>query len=733
MAFAIDSRPERSEGPRPWRWWLLLVLSLSAVVPVVHAQSIELKRGLVITRSVRISPKTYRLRGSDSGVITIRGNDLTVDFAGATLVGIDPEADPDLARGIGILVDGGRNVRIVNARVRGYKVGLLARGTRGLTLASSDFSYNWKPRLFSLFEHESLVDWLSHHKNDANEWMRFGAGVYLDGVKGGDIRDNRIVQGMEGLMLARSDSLRIWNNTIEFNSGVGIGLYRSSDNTIMHNRASYNVRGYSHGYYRRGQDSADLLLYEQSSRNVVAYNSMTHGGDGLFLWAGQSTMDTGQGGSNDNLFYGNDFSFAPTNGMEATFSRNFFFNNRVEGSDYGLWGGYSFDSHVVGNEFGRNRTGIAIEHGQNNSIAENRFNGDTTAIYLWANPIEPSDWGYPKHRDTKSRDYLIAGNIFARNRVGVRVSNTSGQAIANRFDSVDSQIVRRDSVAMELTGGSTDFGKPDVSPLPGGIDARATDSLASRDRSAIIVGEWGPYDWQSPLLWPVDSARTGPVRVRVLGPAGAWRIISRRGVAAVSSNRGRVGDTLTVTPSSGDWNVTLEYRGAATRSPRGTARAAGVPYQFSYERLEPVTSWDVRFFTWTDTLDPRKSSNAFTTIARQTPVATQKPARLDYFWYRPTVPGLPQEKWAATATTSIVVPTGTHSLRTLSDDAVRVWIDGKLSIDNWKPHESEVDYAPIAAGRHSIRVEYYQVGGWTELRVDVVRGAVRSPGSPGPH
>ena len=153
-------------------------------------------------------------------------------------------------------------------------------------------------------------------------------------------------------------------------------------------------------------------MYEQSCRNVVAYNSMTHGGDGLFLWAGQSTMDTGEGGANDNLFYGNDFSFAPTNGMEATFSRNTFIANRVEGSDHGLWGGYSFDSKVIGNDFRRNRIGIAIEHGQNNEICDNRFAGDSTAISLWANPIEPSDWGYPKHRDTRSRDYTITSNLF---------------------------------------------------------------------------------------------------------------------------------------------------------------------------------------------------------------------------------------------------------------------------------------------------------------------------------
>ena len=72
-------------------------------------------------------------------------------------------------------------------------------------------------------------------------------------------------------------------------------------------------------------------------------------------------------------------------------------------------------------------------------------------------------------------------------------------------------------------------------------------------------------------------------------------------------------------------------------------------------------------------------------------------------------------------------------MRSISDDAVRVWIDGTLAIDNWKPHESEVDYAPIAPGRHELRVEYFQVGGWTELRVDIVRGTERSVGSPGPH
>ena len=51
--------------------------------------------------------------------------------------------------------------------------------------------------------------------------------------------------------------------------------------------------------------------------------------------------------------------------------------------------------------------------------------GDTTAIYLWANPIEPSDWGYPKHRDTRSRDWRITDNTFTGVGTVWRVQQTS--------------------------------------------------------------------------------------------------------------------------------------------------------------------------------------------------------------------------------------------------------------------------------------------------------------------
>ena len=252
----------------------LRVLALAAlawqasVAQQPRARDVTLRTGLVITRSTRIVRRVYDLRADSSlvsAIIIVRGSDITVDFNGAELRGSPVSADPDQATGVAIRVE-------------------------------------WKPRLFSLVEHESLADWMSFHHNEHREWLRFGAGIYLEDVHG----------------------------------------------------------------------------------------------------------DTGQGGANDNVVVGNDFSFAPTNGMEATFSRNDFIGNRIEGSEYGLWGGYSFGSRVIGNCFTRNRIGVAIEHGQDDSIVGNHFDGDSTGISIWANSIEASEWGYPKHRDTRSRDYRIA-------------------------------------------------------------------------------------------------------------------------------------------------------------------------------------------------------------------------------------------------------------------------------------------------------------------------------------
>lgn len=705
------------------------------------ADTVVLSPGLVITRSVVVRPGDYRLSPNpgDSVVVRVRGSGIVVDFAGASLTGAGPADDPDRASGIAVLVEGGEDITLRAGRIRGFKVGILVRGVRNLTLSGNDLSYNWKPRLWSGLGHESLVDWLSFHRNEQDEWLRYGAGIYLDRVEGGEIRDNVARQGMNGLLLVRSNRLRIWNNDFTFLSGLGIGLYRSSYNTIMHNRADWCMRGYVHGGYSRGQDSAALLLYEQSSHNVVAYNSMTHSGDGVFLWAGQSTMDSGRGGANDNLFFGNDFSFAAANAIEVTFSRNRMIGNRLEGSNYGIWGGYSYDSEIRDNRFRNNETGIAIEHGQNNSITGNRFDGERTAIRLWWNRIEPSDWGYPRHRDTRSRDYVITGNRFNGHRVALRAEHTTALTFQNN------QVGRVDSL-VALAGDTAGFrGGPPLQAGPSGPEPwrpPVGDRAAPRPipgarqpfraagtpegRHTILIDEWGPYDWLSPRLWPArlaDSAYAGgPLPLVVLGPAGTWRLSSARGVASVSDSSGQVGDTVIITPVPGtvtDWEIELEYSGGPVTSPRGESTPAGRPYRFSYGRFVAPVNWGVRVASWDSSSDPRTNAEAFrrrlllpATPLRHDPV-------LDYMWSRPRLPGFPGERFGVVAEGVVDLPEGAYQLVTISDDGLRVWVDDRLVIDQWEPHESKLVTAPLGGGRRRLRVEYYQVDGWMELRVEV--------------
>lgn len=723
-----------------------LLIAATAWSGSLSAQdTVPFRAGMVVTESVRIQPGTFRAPAPaslDSPLIVVRGDGIDVDLTGVTLEGVSPWADPDAADGVAIRIDGGSDVTIRGGTIRGYRFGILARGTRDLSVLDTDLSHGWKPRLFSLVGHESIVDWLSYHHNDDREWMRYGAAIYLEEVRGGEIRGNRAVQGMNGLLMTRTDSVTIRDNELTYNSGLGIGLYRSSHNVIVQNRLDYNVRGYSHGIYQRGQDSAGLLLYAQSSRNVVAYNSATHSGDGLFLWAGQHTMDTGEGGANDNLIFYNDFSFAPTNGIEVTFSRNRLIGNVVEGSRYGVWGGYSWETEIRGNCFSGNEFGVAIEHGQDNRIVGNRFDGDSLVISLWERESQPAGWGYPRHRDIRSRDHRVTGNVMAGNAVLWRLERTTRvDTTANRVltDVPESPCRPQallgpafDSVAVFVASALDSV----QGSLPAGRAEIPTSPLARAPRSAIVVDEWGPYDGLSPKLWPVDTVQA-PARLRVLGPPGRWRVIGQYGVADLSSREGETGDTLVVTPSASmahDWRVGLVYVGAATVTPRGQSFQAGAPVPFAFERFDPPLDWAVRFFTWADsTGDPIRNPRGFAEMTEGPPVFTRQESRLDYVWYRPLVEGLPQERWALEATASVDLPPGPYSLRVISDDGVRVWVDGELAVDHWDSHGSAVDYAPLTGGRHDLRVWYYQIDGWAEIRAEIVRGSRRSSGSPGPH
>ncbi|MFG2222901.1 alpha-L-fucosidase [Streptomyces sp. NPDC048644] len=62
----------------------------------------------------------------------------------------------------------------------------------------------------------------------------------------------------------------------------------------------------------------------------------------------------------------------------------------------------------------------------------------------------------------------------------------------------------------------------------------------------------------------------------------------------------------------------------------------------------------------------------------------------------------------------------TYTLTTVSDDTVRVWIDGKPVIDHATPHEAAVDKGTVtlkAGHRHRIRIDYTERGGEAHMKL----------------
>jgi len=771
-------------------WFILL---LPAFPLFAQTPEISLRSGLVITQSCRIKPDIYRLNGSQADVfnkagglsktkpvILVSGDNITVDFQNAILQGSNDKTRPNEFYGVAILVKG-KNITLKHAKAQGYKVALLADGAGNLTLDDCNFSYNYRPKLRSGLEREDFSDWLSYHQNEQDEWLRYGAGIYLKNCVGATVKNCHITGNQNALLMRGCNDALVYNNTFQFNSGLGIGLYRSSNNRLMHNRLDWNVRGYSHGFYQRGQDSAGLLLYEQSSNNVIAFNSATHSGDGLFLWAGQSTMDSGEGGCNDNYIFGNDFSHAPTNGVELTFSRNRIQGNLIKDCTYGIWGGYSYESLISGNFISDCRSGIAIEHGQNDTIRQNYFENDSTGIELWAGAGQAADWVYPQKRDTRSRDALIDRNVFQHVRKPLKISasqniSVNGENLFFDFENLletakpneGLKFLRNDlyGSSVQLDGvwrhpeltkqRNLNFDHPGKKPedafaplmtpvvqlrepdsLPDGMSAALTPA-ALRGRQFILVDEWGPYDFKRPIahLKRIDRAVGQGFDIytfSILGPSGNWRVNEMRGFRILSSGKGTIPAEITAerVPDAEELFLSFEFAGPGpVTDVFGKTYAAKQPFTFDFQRFEKKINWKVRFFNLDPsinplTLQPRPMSAKSAEEWGVFSAADMTTTDLSFAWWGKPAEGVQEDNFITRASATFDIAPGKYVLELTSDDGARLFLDGKRLINHWDVHEAAIDEVTVTlGGKHTIEIEHFDAGGFATLdfRIRLVHG-----------
>ncbi len=723
----------------------LLTLAACSLAPMAPADVIVDRDDVRITRDcvVRVSEETiFDVNGN--GVIHIVGDDITVAFAeGTHLRGAAPDTLPNDMSGVGIVVTG-KNVTLTNLHVSGYKVGLHAHMADGLIISEAHFDDNFRQRLKSNPQREDVADWLSPHDNDNNEWIdRYGASAWIENSNRVSISKVIVRNGQNGIILENVNESRVFDCDCSFLSGWGIAMWRSSDNIICRNALDFCIRGYSHGVYNRGQDSAGLLMFEQCNNNIITGNSITHGGDGVFMFAGREALGESNPrddlnwykgrGCSGNIFHNNDLSYAAAHGLECTFSfDNIITLNRFhENAICGIWGGYSQKLRVAQNSFARNgdqgygleRGGVNIEHGVGNRVFLNVFDGDQCGVHLWWDDdagLFQTPWYRVNQADNPLAAALIVDNSFSHTPVAIHLRHLRRpvECAINRFSDTDNNIkIEGEHVNVLEPADSHPFVHVDVPhDLPG--ETRpfgAREDLHGREN--IIMTEWGPWDHESPLAHRADDAtEPGTHRWRVHGTEGTIRIQQHGGVQALVHKSMNTPPTVTVTSaepgihpyeidfSAGDFKTTLK----------------GVLVD---------ASWDVSFFAWF--ADPREDVDGWRRESRSAVRTTLPDLRLMYASDGPSDvveegevqnAQLPDNQFGTIATSTLAFPAGRWRIRTVSDDGVRVWLDDAVVIDDWTWHAPREHVHEFTVGESrdiSIRVEHFELDGYAVLTLDL--------------
>jgi len=728
---------------------LLLLLQSAPLLVLDHDDTV-----VRASCTVRVPPGLVIEDRNGDGVLQILGDDIEVTFeAGSVLRGAAAHVPLDELEGIGIRVEGGRGVYLRGPAVEGFRCAVLAREADELKLLDGSFQRNFAQRLLSTPEAEDGADWLWPHRNDAEEWrLQYGAAISVHRSRGVEIARNRVRAQQNGILLDRVQDAVIYDNDASFLSGWGLAMWRSSGNLVSRNAFDFCIRGYSHGVYNRGQDSAGILLFEQCSRNHFLENSATHGGDGVFGFAGREALgeepppeedfDYRERGCNANWFVGNDFSDAAAHGLELTFSfHNRIIENQVSGNAIcGLWLGYCQQTLIANNTFANNgdagygleRGGVNIDHSRENLIVRNEFLRNACGVHLWQLPgnIAERPWGLANRLDGQGN--VLAGNRFTGDRVGFHLRGSIGlAAYLNEFGSVGEE--RRIEDGAKLNEG--------IAPMPLIPQPRRTAVGKARPvgaraalagRRQILMTEWGPWDHAGTVLsrLPSDGARASYV---LLPPGLEPSVELRSGEVTVRVEADPAGARLVLEAKAPGWTA-YEL----------VVRADGFEQTVSGSLL--AAEWEAAFFA-TD-FDPREDDAAWHRAASEA-LATQplklRSLRLPFGGGGPAdlaslreaagadgakaLPGA--EHFGSIARTRLQLPEGLWRVSTLSDDGIRVRVSTlpEPLIGNWTWHGPTRDVAEFrvnaaaAADPSGIEllVEHFELDGWAVLEFELER------------
>lgn len=111
-------------------------------------------------------------------------------------------------------------------------------------------------------------------------------------------------------------------------------------------------------------------------------------------------------------------------------------------------------------------------------------------------------------------------------------------------------------------------------------------------------------------------------------------------------------------------------------------------------------------------------------LDQESPVKHEISDKLDYAWWGGIRAGEKQfPQFITLANGQVFVPEADYELSVTWDDAVRVYLDGKMILDEWEPSRYSFDESPNRkiklhlSGNHNFRVEHVELNGFATLAV----------------
>jgi hypothetical protein len=250
-------------------------------------------------------------------------------------------------------------------------------------------------------------------------------------------------------------------------------------------------------------------------------------------------------------------------------------------------------------------------------------------------------------------------------------------------------------------------------------------------RRNIRMTEWGPYDYRSPLIWHSNpGSKSDTMNFILFAEGGKWKLVQKKGVKTITKSNGVFPDSLMVIRNKGeeiDVRIEMEYTGPTFTTPFGKINPANKPYRFSFNKYFKPINFEVLFYSMdTSYYNPVKTGNLFSPTEKKAPFKTEKVNKLDYAWWGGIkTPESQHVQFITVADGEATFEKGLYEFGVTWDDAVRIFVDEKLVLNEWNPSKYKFDESPHKklrlnlSGNHRIRVEHLELGGFATLSLKI--------------